>query len=69
MTEGQKMAEELAQALINNDSTAAGVAAVNIVGEVLDKIERIAVALEKLAAPVNEWGGGRAEYKVEIVSK
>lgn len=69
MTEGQKLAEELGQALVNNDSTAAGLAAVNIVGEGLDKLERIAAALEKLASPVNVWGGGHSEYRVEIVSK
>lgn len=63
MTEGQKLAEELGQALVNNDSTAAGVAAVNIVGETLDKLERIAVALETLAGCVDRFDNTHFQTK------
>jgi predicted DNA-binding transcriptional regulator YafY len=46
---GERLAQELAQALIDGDETAGQVAAINIVGNVLDRLETIAEAMEKQA--------------------
>lgn len=46
----EKLVEELAQAIATDDAKAAGVAAIVIVGKVLDLFERHTVALETLAA-------------------
>lgn len=45
----EKLVEELAQALANNDEAAARVATVTIVGKVLNLFERHTVALENIA--------------------
>lgn len=49
LTPGMQLAEELAQAIINDDNKAAQVAAINIVGTLLDNFGSIAQSLEKLA--------------------
>lgn len=45
-SEGMKLAQELAQALVGGDETAGQVAAVNIVGNLLDVLNRLAEASE-----------------------
>lgn len=50
MTEGQKLANELAQAIINGgDKTAGQVAAINMLGMFLDNQAEIAQALKNIA--------------------
>lgn len=49
LTPGMQLADELAQAIINDDNKAAQVAAINIVGTLLDNFASIAQSLEKLA--------------------
>jgi hypothetical protein len=49
LTEGQKLAQELAQAIVSNDETALNVAVSNIVGNALDSLASIADALQRLA--------------------
>jgi hypothetical protein len=46
LTEGQKLAQELAQAIVSNDETALNVAVSNIVGNALDSLASIADALQ-----------------------
>lgn len=55
-TPGMQLAQELAQAIVTNDDTAAKVAAVNIVGMWLDTQLRQAAALEKIAGCVDGFG-------------
>lgn len=45
LTPGMQLAEELAQAIINDDNKAAQVAAINIVGTLLDNLGSIAGSL------------------------
>lgn len=49
LTPGMQLAEELAQAIANDDNKAAQIAAINIVGTMLDNLGSIAGSLEKLA--------------------
>lgn len=52
LTPGMQLADELAQAIINDDNKAAQVAAINIVGTLLDNFASIAQSLEKLSGAV-----------------
>lgn len=49
MNTNEKLVEELAQAIANDDANAAGVAATVIVGKVLDLFERHTHAMERTA--------------------
>lgn len=49
LTPGMQLAEELAQAIINDDNKAAQVAAINIVGTLLDNFASIAGSLKTIS--------------------
>lgn len=49
LTPGMQLADELAQAIINDDNKAVQVAAINIVGTLLDNLASISQSLEKIA--------------------
>ena len=49
LTPGMQLAEELSQAILNDDNKAVQVASINIVGMVLDNLASISQSLEKLS--------------------
>jgi len=57
LSPGMQLAEELAQAILVNDDKAAKVAAVNIVGTIIDAQLRQAAALERIAGCVDRFDG------------